>query len=63
MPGIGKLWLCVEPCKMALAVLPVRERAARLHRVMAETRGHERLVEHELRGREARVDVAERPFA
>jgi hypothetical protein len=61
-PGDRKALALRRAVKVTLAVLPVRECAARLHRVVPEARRHESLVEHELRSGETRIDVAERPF-
>ena len=47
--------------QIQLAVLPVRHRRARLHRLMAGGLVHERLVENVVGVLEARVDVADLP--
>ena len=45
-----------------LPVLPVRQRTARLKRLMARVRCHKRFIEHQRRILEPRFDVTEGPF-
>ena len=61
-PRHGAALALTRSVQIALAVLPIRHGAARLHGVVGMTRGHERLVEHESRIRKTALEVAVRPL-